>query len=324
MNQLLIVNSAKALNGKRDNDGATVTPLNLSNLDEGAITFFQIGDSSALAAAPTKNFGIALGRAAGLPPFVIPEVDIDTLEITKALPKAEVMFSASFTMPTPVVGKEYTVILIKKGTVPGERNMFSTSIVAGSTTAATEAAALVAAINNKTSDLFSVTASNASAVITITDTTGGDWTVKLADSLFGVTLSTNVAHEKAIGDKKFIQELARKCAAGKGFVYLDGESMDINPGYPEAVENLVPNTSGASGASTAGYALFTLRFATGRKAGKTTDERVWQNVFIACPITAGTSGATYNSISTILPEGKFSPNQVAAKAAADAVAAAGE
>ena len=138
MNQLLIVNSAKALTAKADAGGSYATPYDLSNLAEGAVTFFELGAASVLSAAPTKNFAIALGRGTNKPTFVIPEVDIDTLEIVKAAPKAGTQFSTTFTFPTPVVGKEYTVILIKKGTVPGERNKFTTSIVAGTTTAATE------------------------------------------------------------------------------------------------------------------------------------------------------------------------------------------
>ena len=136
MKQLLIVNSAKALNA---NTGTTVTPFDLSGLAEGAITFFELGASTLLAAAPTKNFAIALGQPNGQMPFLIPEVDFDTLSVTKALPKAGVAFKRKFTFPTPVVGKEYTVILIKNGTVPHERNTWTCSVVATTTVAATEA-----------------------------------------------------------------------------------------------------------------------------------------------------------------------------------------
>lgn len=300
MKQLLIVNSQKALNAKADSSGANVTPFNLSNLAEGAITFFELDGSSPLSAAPTKNFGIALGRGTNKPAFVIPEVDLDTLEVVKTLPTAGAKFSATFTFPTPVVGKEYGVILIKKGVVPHERNIFSTSIVANSTTAATEATALVKYINNKANELFNVTASNSGAVVTIAANDNADYEIKFVDSLNGVTTSSLTHAKKAIGDKAFIQDLAQQCAAGKGFNLLDSESADLYAGFPEAVEDLIPNASGTGGVSTAGYAIYSLHFATGRKAGKQVDERVWQYVHIAVPITA----SSYSSVDTILGDAK--------------------
>lgn len=312
MNQLLIVNSQKAINAKADNAGVAVTPYDLSNLAEGAISFFELGASSVLSAAATKDFAIALGRGANKPAFVIPEVDISTLEITKALPTPGAKFSATFTMPTTLVGKEYTVILIKKGTLVHERNMFSTTITAKTTTAATEAQRLVDYINNKANELFNVKATLATAAITIAAQDDADYEIKFGDELFGTTTSSLTNAKPAIGDKKFIEALAQKCAAGKGFNLLDQESRDIYPGYPEAVEDLVPNASGDQGASTAGYALYSLHFATGRKAGKQVDERVWQYVYVAVPIT----NSSYSTIDGILPEGKFTENSAEAIAAA--------
>lgn len=300
MKQLLIVNSQKAINAKADASGAAVSPYDFSNLAEGAISFFELDASTLLAAAPTKNFGIALGRGTNMPAFVIPEVDLSTLSVVKTLPSAGAKFSATFTMPTPIVGKEYTVILVKKGTVPNERNIFTTSIVAGSTTAATEATALVKYINNKANDLFNVKATVSTAAITITAQDGNDYEIKFADALTGTTTSALTQGKKAIGDKAYIADLAQRCAAGKGFNLLDQESRDIYPGFPEAVEDLVPNSSGTGGVSTAGYAIYSLHFATGRAAGKQVDERVWQYVHIAVPITA----SSYATIDTILGDAK--------------------
>lgn len=300
MKQLLIVNSQKAINAKADGTGPNVTPFDLSNLAEGAITFFELDASTPLAAAPTKNFGIALGRGSNMPAFVIPEVDLDTLDVVKTLPSAGAKFSVTFTMPTTVVGKEYTVILVKKGTVPNERNIFTTSIVAKSTTAATEATALAKYINNKANDLFNVKATVSTAAITITAQDDADYEIKFADALTGTATTALTQAKKAIGDKAYVADLAQRCAAGKGFNLLDQESRDIYPGFPEAVEDLVPNASGTGGVSTAGYAIYSLHFATGRAAGKQVDERVWQYVHIAVPIT----GSAYSTIDTILGDAK--------------------
>lgn len=309
MKQLLIVNSEKALNA-----GTSVTAYDFSGLDAGAISFFECGvdqaASTLLSAKPTKNFGIALGRGANMPAFVIPEVDISTLEITQTLPYAGATFAATFTMPTTVVGKEYTVILVKKGTVTHERNIFTTSIVAKTTTAATEATAFRKAINDKTSEMFPFVASGSGASVVITcQVPGEDWEIKFADALSGTSTSALTHGKKAIGDKEFILDLAQRCAADKGFVYLDGESRDIYSGYPEAVEGgWTMNTSGTGGSSTTGYKIYNLHFATGRVAGKQVDERVWQYVHIAVPLTkanGSTAAAALSSLDTILAAGTF-------------------
>lgn len=306
MKQLLIVNSGKALNAT----GAT--PYDLSGLEAGAITFFELGGSSALAAAPTKNFGIALGRPNGQRAFVIPEVDIHTLSIVKALPKLGKAIKRKFTFPTPVKGEEYTIMFVKKGTVPHERNTWHCSVVATTTTAATEAGNLKSVIEDKLGDHFTVTLSTADITI-VGKTIGEQWEIKLIDGLTGVSFAGStdfVDPEPTIGDKAYIQDLASQCAAGKGFEHTAAEGREFIPGYPEAVEDLTPNTSGASGASTAGYAVYTLRFQVGRDSAKTRDEKVWQLVHIAVPV----NNSSFSTINGILPEGNFVDNMIDAAA----------
>ena len=308
MKQLLIVNSNKALNATADS--TISTPYDFSGLAEGALAFFELGGTALLSGPATKNFGIALGKGANKPALVIPEVDIDTLEIVQTLPYAGTTFAASFTMPATVVGKTYTVVMVKKGTVPTERNLFSTSIVAGSTTAATEATALRKAINDKTNDMFPFVASGSSSTVTITcQNPGEDWEIKFADDLYGTATSSITHGKKAIGDEAYILDLAQRCAADKGFVYLDQASKDIYPGYTEKVEAVgTMNTSGSGSSSTVGYKIFNLHFATGRKAGKQVDERVWQYVHIAIPLTkadGSTAASALSSLNAILPAGVF-------------------
>lgn len=304
MNQLLIVNKAKALNA-----GAT-TPNDLSTLQEGAIAFFELGGSEFLSAYPTKNFGIALGRGANMPAFVIPEVDIDTLEIVKATPSIGKNFKAVITIPTVADGKTYTIILNKLGTVPHERMSWTaTETIADGDTTTT-----AANIATKLAKYFQNAAAAGSIDVTVTVSgttitfTGNDknqgWTLVAGDALFGTPITdgtqgseTQQNASPVIGDKAYIQKLAQKCAAGKGFNLLDTESRDIYPGYPEAVEDLVPNVSG-----TEGYAIYNLHFATGRKSGKQVDERVWQYVYIAVPV----SGSAYSAIDAILTEAEES------------------
>lgn len=294
MKQLIIVNSAKALNAKADNAGANVTPENLSNLAEGAITFFELGADSVLAAAPTKNFAVALGKGANKTAFVFPEIDVNTLKVTKTLPAQGKKFKVVFTAPSATVKKEYTLIFVKKGTVPNERSKFTISVVAKTTTAGDLATAIANAVNSKANALFNMKATVSTAQVTIEcNNLGENWTVLAADSLDGTTLTITKA-EKEIGGKDYILDLASQCAAGKGFNYTAENAQELYPGYPEVVENLVPNA--ASGSSTAGYAIYNLHFATGRDFGKQMDERVWQTLHIAVPV----NNASISTIDTIL------------------------
>lgn len=263
MKQILIVKSGTTLNS-----GVT-TGNDLSGLKDGAITFFNLDDNSLLAATPTKKFGIALGRPNGQLPFIIPEVDFSTLKVTKAVYAAGNKFKGEFTMPTTVAGKEYTIRMFKKGTVPHERNAFTIGIVAKDTSAANAATAMAKAINERVSDIFNVKATVATAKVTIDALDELDWNIVGVDELANTSI-TLTPFNKAIGDKAYVEDLASRCAAGKGFRDTLPYGHTTMPGYPEPVEDIQ-------------YNLYTLRFAVGREAGKTRDERVYQVVHIAVP-----------------------------------------
>ena len=311
MKQLLIVNSAKALNAKKSSTGAEVTPYDLSNLAEGAISFFELGGSAVLAAAATKNFAIALGRGGDVMPFIIPEIDINTLNITVTQPSAGQKFKAEITIPTPVEGKNYTLTIVKKGTVVNERFKFSVTDFVPKGASMT-AAALATSLGNQlkkysTNGTLDIKVTVASAKITVESNNYTDqYELVAGDDLHGTKVTTTSSNPN-IGDKKFIENLAQQCAAGKGFNYLARESRDIYPGYSEAVEEIAQ-----ADILTKGYVVFNLRFATKREAGKTMDEAVWQYVHIAVP----KNNTSYSTSAAILPEGNFKTASAPAAAAA--------
>ena len=282
MKQLLIVKSSAALNGGKS------YPTDLSGMTEGAIGFFELGGSSWLSAPATKNFGIALGGGANKPAFIIPEVDIDTLEITEAVPMKGTPYAASMTIPSGAGGKNYTLVLVKLGTgINGERNKWTQSVhvpVGQTMTAADiaqklrdgfQAMAAAGSIN--------VTIGGSGAAVTITGQVGDGWKLVPSDDLYGTAVTVTTNGVKTVGDKAYVQDLARQCAAGKGFTNTDLESQHIYPGFPETVEDVH-------------YTIFNLRFATGRASGKQTDERIWQYVHIAVPETS----SALSSIESIL------------------------
>lgn len=266
MRQLLIVNSAKALNA----GGAT--PKDLSKLEAGALLLHELESDTALTTAPTKNFAIALGRPNGQIPFLIPEVDVASLNVVKSSPITGVPFKVTFSMPTPVIGKEYTLRFFRKGVVPHERNSWTVSIVAKTTTPNTEAAEFVKMVNAKVSDKFRFTASANNAAITIQAADNTMWEVAVADSLTGVPLTVTDA-VCATNDKAYIENLASFCAAGKGFRDTMPYGATTIPAYPETVEDTT-------------YYVYTLHFRNGHASGKTREERVWQKVYIAVPTTS--------------------------------------
>ena len=315
MKQLLIVNSKKALNAKKSSTGAEVTPYDFSNLAEGAVSFFELGGNAVLAKAATKNFGIALGRGGDVMPFIIPEIDINTLNITVTQPSAGQKFKAEITIPTPVEGNNYTLVLVKKGTVVNERFKFSATefVPAGSSMTA---AAMTTSLGNQfknyaSNGTLNINVTVSSAKITIESNNYTDqYELVASDSLHGTTVTTTPSKPN-IGDKHYIETLAQQCTAGKGFNYLARESRDIYPGYPEPVEEIAQDDI-----ATKGYVVFNLRFATKREAGKTMDEAVWQYVHVAVP----KDNTSYSTIAAMLPEGNFKD---ATSAAAAASAAAG-
>ena len=315
MKQILIVKGSAALNGGAAN------AKDLSGMAAGAIGFFKLADNAWLNAAPTENFGIALGGKDNVNAFVIPEVDINTLTVVKATPADGSVFEANITIPTPVSGNTYTLVLAKLGTViNGERNRFTQTF-----TVPTRKDMTAAEVAKKLRDGFQalvnageidVTIGGSTSSFTVTGKIGDGWKLVPSDDLYGTSVTESTVGVPSVGDKPFIQNIAQQCAAGKGFTNTDLESQHIYPGYPEAVEDFELNTSGSGGASTTGYSLITLRFATGRVAGKQTDERIWQYVHIAVPLNL--TGSGYSAIKAILPVGKFADNKVSGAIAAAA------
>ena len=277
MKQLLIVNSAKALNA-----GIT-SGKDISGLQEGALTFLDPNTDAILAAKPTANFAIALGRANSQLPFMISEVDVKSLKVTKTSPVAGTAMVDTVTIASTT--KEVGFMIVKKGAVPHEHNTNTFTII-GTGTAATDAATLVAdfAKRNKVMALpFTVT--NTGAVITVTCTNTGDlYTVV---GIGAATVAETTAAKPATGDKAYVEQLASMCAAGKGFNNTDYQGREFIPGYPENVEDTT-------------YNIYTLRFAVPRVSAKTRDEVVNQLVHIAVPTTGSGASTRTTAIETIL------------------------
>ena len=259
----------------------------LTTVPEGTIALFSLKDGTLLTVAPTSNFSIVVGRATGKMPLMFPEVDVKSLQVTKASYEAAKKFTAKVTISSVTVGKEYTIIIVKKGVVFHERNTWTATSYAKSTTVADVAADLVKQIN-ASKETSGMTASNDGGVITLTAAQPGvDFEIVCADELTGVKPTSVTNGIAAILDKAYVEDLASRCAAGKGFNYTAEDAHEMYPGYPESVADTT-------------YVLYTLRFKVGRSAAKQRDEQVYQIVHIAVPSTAS---SLLTSIDTILGVG---------------------
>lgn len=222
----------------------------------------------------TEPISIVLGRAAANGgPIAINEIDVKTLSVVKGVYKAGTKFTAAITIPTPVIGKDYTIIVMKKGVQFNERATWTSTVQAvDGDTATTLATKLVKSINDNTIG-SEVTATNAAGKITITAVkTGVDYNVVPADKLMGTAVTDVTIGFPAYGDGTFVANLASEAAADRGFEYTYRDGDSVNPGYPMAVD-------------ADSYTIYTLHFANHRKTG-THDEPTKQYVTIAVPTGA--------------------------------------
>ena len=260
--------------GKNVDYASSAKGFDLTTVPEGAIAIFTPSNGNVVSTnitEVTENVAIACGRGDNKMPIYIPEVDVKTLTVTRSEYQAGKKFTATITVPTTEKGMEYTVIIAKVGTVFNERNKWSFDALAKSDVAADVAKEIEKKINaNKENLGVTAEATGGNIVITATEA-GPDYEVIGAEGLMGIA-PTSVTHgAKAILDKAFVQDLASRCAAGKGFndTYADGDS--IYPGYPEVVD-------------ADQYVMWTLRFAVPRLAAKQRDEVVYQCVHIVVPV----------------------------------------
>lgn len=297
MKQLLIVKKSEAYKG-----GVT-DAKDLSTLNEGAICMYTLGNGgndftpAILEAKAEANFAIALGRKVN-PVFLIPEVDVKTLSVVKAEPQDGKVFKAELTIPTVEEGATYTLVLVKKGTVPHERRTWTATHTAVKGEQAADVATRLANYfaNMAATGSLEITAEATAAKVTIEGIKlGAGFELKGSDALYRLVkpsaFDVYQDAEEPTGDKSYIQRLASECAAGKGFNHTAPEGREFIPGYPEAVEDEK-------------YNVYTLRFRVGRDSAKTRDERVWQLVHIAIPV----GGSSTSTVETILDVANSSSN----------------
>lgn len=218
---------------------------------------------------------------------------IDALShtVTKASPKEGVKFSREITLPVPEKGLNYSLELQKKGVVFHERNLWTVTDTyhQGKVTTAEQLAASLGKqleeMND--SDKLNIKVTVTGAKVKVEGKDYQDWDFEAVDDAYGLaTLGIQTQAQAPICDKEYVKHLASVCAQNRGFnnTYADGAT--IYPGYPMEL-------------SDDWYDVYTIHYKYGRKASRTRDESIWQDVIIAVGRAKDSTGAKKTGIENV-------------------------
>lgn len=257
---------------------ATLADVNATGIAEGAVALYD-HEGAIISKALTKNvpmFTLFVGGGAFANKSkyanIVSNIDTRRFSYVKSVYTAGTKFSAEVTVPTPVVGKDYTLTMAKAHTVLNERYKWSASERAreGDT-----AAIIAKKLGNQLKSLGKnegFTASVTAAKITVTGTDYEAWNLVAGDSLFGVTITTTTKAVKPINDDAALKELQIRCIGGEG---INSTSNDARKLYT------LPEFSNAGG-----WTVFTLTFYPHRDLRSGSTENVKTIIHLAIPTGA--------------------------------------
>ena len=218
-------------------------------------------------------------------------IDALTHTVTKASPKEGVKFSREITLPVPEKGLNYSLELQKKGVVFNERNLWTVTDTyhQGKVTTAEQLAASLGKQLEEmnASDKLNIKVTVSANKVKVEGKDYQDWDFEAVDDAYGLaTLGTQTQAQAPICDKEYVKHLASVCAQNRGFnnTYADGAT--IYPGYPMEL-------------SDDWYDVYTIHYKYGRKASRTRDESIWQDVIIAVGRTKDSTNAQKTGIENV-------------------------
>jgi hypothetical protein len=280
---------------------ATLAAVNAAGITEGAVALYD-NEGAIISKALTKNipmFTLFVGGGAFANKSkytnIVSDIDTRRFSYVKSVYAAGTKFSAEVTVPTPVIGKDYTLTMAKAHTVLNERYKWSASERAreGDT-----AAIIAKKLGDQLKSLGKnegFTATVAAAKITVTGIDYEAWNLIAGDSMFGATITTTKAM-KPINDDAALKELQIRCIGAEG---INSTSNDARKLYT------LPEFSNADG-----WTVFTLTFYPYRDLRSGSTENVKTIIHLAIP----TGAAQIATLETIFA----SVNTPAAAAAAGA------
>lgn len=279
---------------------ATLAAVNATGIAEGAVALYD-HEGAIISKALTKNipmFTLFVGGGAFANKSkyanIVSNIDTRRFSYVKSVYTAGTKFSAEVTVPTPVVGKDYTLTMAKAHTVLNERYKWSASERAreGDT-----AAIIAKKLGDQLKSLGKnegFTATVSVAKITVTGIDYEAWNLIAGDSMFGATITTTKAM-KPINDDAALKELQIRCIGAEG---INSTSNDARKLYT------LPEFSNADG-----WTVYTLTFYPHRDLRSGSTENVKTIIHLAIP----TGAAQIAALDTILA----SINTPAAAAAGD-------
>lgn len=266
---------------------ATLAAVNATGIAEGAVALYN-HEGAIISKALAKNipmFTLFVGGGAFANKSkyanIVSNIDTRRFSYVKSVYTAGTKFSAEVTVPTPVVGKDYTLTMAKAHTVLNERYKWSASERAreGDT-----AAIIAKKLGDQLKSLGKnegFTATVSVAKITVTGIDYEAWNLIAGDSMFGATITTTKAM-KPINDDAALKELQIRCIGAEG---INSTSNDARKLYT------LPEFSNAGG-----WTVYTLTFYPHRDLRSGSTENVKTIIHLAIP----TGAAQIATLDTIL------------------------
>lgn len=283
---------------------AILAAVNATGIAEGAVALYD-HEGAIISKALTKNipmFTLFVGGGAFANKSkyanIVSNIDTRRFSYVKSVYTVGIKFSAEVTVPTPVVGKDYTLTMAKAHTVLNERYKWSASERAREGDTAPIIAKKLSTQLNSLGKNEGFTATVSAAKITVTGIDYEAWNLIAGDSLFGVTITTTKAM-KPINDDAALKELQIRCIGAEG---INSTSNDARKLYT------LPEFSNADG-----WTVFTLTFYPHRDLRSGSTENVKTIIHLAIP-TGATQIATLETIFASIN----TPAAAAAAAAAEA------
>lgn len=265
---------------------ATLAAVNATGIAEGAVALYD-HEGAIISKALTKNipmFTLFVGGGAFANKSkyanIVSNIDTRRFSYVKSVYTVGTKFSAEVTVPTPVVGKDYTLTMAKAHTVLNERYKWSASERAreGDT-----AAIIAKKLGNQLKSLGKnegFTATVSVAKITVTGIDYEAWNLIAGDSMFGATITTTKAM-KPINDDAALKELQIRCIGAEG---INSTSNDARKLYT------LPEFSNADG-----WTVYTLTFYPHRDLRSGSTENIKTIIHLAIP-TGAVQIATLDTI----------------------------
>lgn len=253
---------------------ATLASVNATGITEGAVALYD-HEGNIISKALTKRipmFTLFVGGGvfANNSKYsnIVSDIDTRSFSYVKSVYAAGIKFSAEIIVPTPVVGKDYTLTMAKAHTVLNERYKWSASERAreGDT-----AAIIAKKLGNQLKSLGKnggFTATVADTKVTVTGIDYEAWNLIAGDSMSGATITTYKAM-KPINDDAALKELQIHCIGAEG---INSTSNDARKLYT------LPEFSNAGG-----WTVYTLTFYPHRDLRSGSTENVKTIIHLAIP-----------------------------------------